>query len=750
MTNATTNKAFMGGNGKRREPIVVDPALAEALFAEYAEGVKNGKGNSAIIAKILDPKASPEDKLQVASLLRMMAIESNSRKDPPEKTRKDIGTFLARVSQTSAAHKAAQEALANAEELKSSALLAELKPGLATKDSLPQMARQQASIVGIGGNSQATNSDTPFLGGSPFAIDRNVALEIARLAEANKGHVFTTPLGQLDRNALMDSILFLERESRLAEAEYREALFGRELSAVQRKAIEKASPTNGGGLQNFGQWLAFNSFGVVKGLMPGVFGIDHEKDKRYQEGYLGLRNELISSHRAYLGSEGLRRYLAGLKNQRNEFAKSATSAFDIAELDKLIAATEEKVVAANKADMEKFAETLNKLNDGTLANIKGLTDDEAAMWKFRMLQMVLMASPFGLLNIVGPFAEILAPMLDGSLEFGEGLAQAIENIPFFGDIASAFRLTDFFELFFDQAPIISDVTGLMNEITDCTAAQELGGAAGPGMLGSPLPILGVAAVFSIFRGANELEHMQKSHRVEKDAKKGLTDSFRQLRKGLSAASAETTMKDFHTKQLDIILKSFPKTELVKFIAQAYQEGGEALEIFDKLKIKYKDPTSGVEEDLTFNELKARGVNFGHAGKVTNLLVKGADEEKVGKFLNTFFAYRGVEGDNTADKLKEFKILDEKEIETQGKASREVFEKEKSIAYMESKLGFGFSGSSLDEKVADGKKQMIGHEMTKWNRTKDIVPPHPSPSDPIGHNVRDLIGRFGGKGIAAAA
>lgn len=719
------------------------------LYDQYIADAKAQKVGEGIITEILGADADLKDKMAVASHLRGMAQKANAEGHPAAQSRQEIGAYLARVNQANKAKKYYQEALKDVENFKSTILRAELEPGHLTSlesgkvssGALKQMARQQVAMVGIGDGGQAvTGVEGPFHRDFGFNIGLAEANEIAAIAKANKAYEFTTPPKPKNRNAVMDSVAVLRREARLADAEFSRVLSGKELSTAEREAIKKASPVNSSGVQNFLEWSGHNLFKATTKLLPGVFGKDAAEDSRYRE-YLELRDKMISNHRGYLSSEELRRYLTGLKNKRNEFATAGpASNFDLTDLDSLIAKTEEKVVAANEEDAKKFAETLEKLNTSAIDNIQDLDDKEVAMAKFRMLQIALMASPFGFVNLLGPAFEILGPIFDGNLSFGEGLAQGISNIPFFGDIADALKLTDLFQLFFDEAPLVSDAAGVIKEVINSDIAQELGGAAGPGLSGSPLLILGIAGIFSIFRFDSEVAHAQESHKVEKDSKKALNDAFAAFRKGLSVDKVEGVMKDFMAKQLDIILKSFSKAEMVDFIAKAFEGGGEELKIFDKLKIKYKDPTSGAEGEFTLGELKVRTpkVDLDSPEKVAKLLFAGADAAKVNKFVDAVFAYRGVQRDNdVVDKLAAFAAIPDDEMAAKAKDFRDQFEKEKAVDYLQEKLGFKAQGDNLDEQLNYCKKQAIDHEMMKWKRNKHLVVPTTSPEEPEGVKVGDV-------------
>ena len=471
----------------KRANIIVDQDLAKSLSGKYFDAILRGDGNGQVIDEVLGKDADPkEDKLPVAKHLRdmaIMAIKAINAGVDPEKSRQEIGAYLARLKQASDAKKYFKEALEDVENFKSAILKSELNPGKVTADSLRQVARQSIDSIeiddGLDKLRVPTGRVTPFPGEFGFKVDLEVAQEVAEIAKGKgKDFVFTRPPSQGNRNAVMDSVPILKREARLSEAEFRKALLGEELSETQIKAIKKASPVNSGKTRNSLEWAGYNAYKILsKNLAPGIFKSHASEGPLYNK-YLELRDEMISKNRGYLSSEELRRYLTGLRNQRNEFATHGNvSQTDLRALDALIAETEVAVVKANTDDMNKFVETLNKINDSALSGMQGLLDEEAAMWKFRMLQLALVASPFGLMNLMGPVAGILEPIFSGNLQFGEGLAQGISNIPFFGDIADALKLTDFIELLFDKTPLLSDVTGLINQVTDCASAQELLGAA---------------------------------------------------------------------------------------------------------------------------------------------------------------------------------------------------------------------------------------------------------------------------------
>jgi hypothetical protein len=713
----------------------------EEAGQSYVDYKRDPKEINPLAAELIGPKASAEEKFAVAQ--RLIALRDN---------KEAFTEYVLRLKLAREYSRQVQEDMEAVEDLKSRVLLAELKPGQVTPESLSQMANQQLRAVGIG------DRDTISLGANSKAqvpwnkkyglkVDDAVAFDVAETAKRDPNFHFVTSPSAKDRNAVVDSLNRLKEHDRVADAAFNSAIHGKALSPLAKSQIEKAS-ANTGFWRNAAEYTGHGLLKTSKTMLPGIFGKDHEKDSRYQS-YLKLRGDFISSYASLLNGENMRRYLTTLKAQQQQLIDSGgVSPLELQDLQSLISATEKQVEELNKKDHEQLAKALNGLNDEALSSTKKLTDEEESMWKFRVLQVFLMTTPFGLVNILGPAFDILAPILDGQLQFGEGLAQAINNIPFFGDIFNFLELDKVVEFTFDEVPLIGDITGAINSVTDSVMVQEFLGAAAPMAGGSPLVPLAVAGLFSFMRFDAEITHAGKSSDIQAENRKKLSALFEKFGKGFSKAKVQEAVRGYIEKQAEIVNESFAKRHLVEFIANAARENDGSLAIFDKIKIKFKASEADPEKQLSLRELMDEGYDLKNTQNVFAALSSGADKKQLDKMVNHVFAFEALEGD-VVKKNVGFAALDDAKIEANAKKPREEYCQEKSLEYVKEKMGIEGSGKDLAEKYKSAKEQMVNLQMRQWQEFNHVLPTPPGNSveEPHGTNMADL---FKGMGAAAPA
>ncbi len=715
----------------------------EAVLS-YGKYKKDAKEVNSLAGDLAGPKASAEEKFVVAQ--KLIALRDN---------KEAFTEYVLRLKLAREYSKQVHEDMEAVEDLKSRVLLAELKPGQVTPESLSQMANQQLRAVGIGDQLRTislgdnSRAQVPWNKKYGLKVDDEVAFDVAETAKRDPDFHFVISPSAKDRNAVVDSLNRLKEHDRIADAAFHSAMQGKVLSPLAKSQIEKAS-ANTGFWRNAAEYAGYGLLQTSKKMLPGIFGKDHEKDSRYQE-YLKLRGDFISSYAHLLNGENMRRYLATLKAQQQQLiASGEVSALELQDLQSLISATEKQVEELNKKDHEQLAKALNGLNDEALSSTKKLTDEEEEMWKFRVLQVVLMTTPFGFINILGPAFDILAPILDGQLQFGEGLAQAINNIPFFGDIFNFLELDKVVEFVFDDVPVVGDITGAINEITDSGIVQELLGVASPMAGGSPLVPLAIAGLFCFMRFDTEVAHAGKSSETQEANRKKMSELFRKFGKGFSKDKIQEVVKGHIEKQAEIINESFAKRHLVEFIANAAKENDGSLAIFDGIKIKFKASEDAPEEQLSLRELIDKGYDLKNTQNVFAALSSGANKEQLNKMVNHVFAFEALEGD-AVKKAADFAALDDAKIQANAKKPREEYCQERSLEYIKEKMGIEGKGANLAEKYKSAKEQAVNLQMHQWQEFNHILPTPPgnSPEEPQGTNMADLLRGMAPAGVVRA-
>lgn len=706
----------------------------EEVYQQYKRNLDSGQSNNEIIEQILPKKSSStEDRALVAAKLLKLKDDQKAFEKYYERllrARLYLGSISANLEAIS--------------DLKSRILSSELQPGKVTPESLSQEAKQQLRAFGyvdeehgIHDGYNINRANSPFSIEFGLGVNENVAFEIAENAKNDPNFHFVKSPRSQDRNAVMDSVSIVKAEAMVAQAAYEAALRGEDLSEFKKRQILNAHRKSTGFWRNAAEYAGYSLFKAVKKVTPGIFGKDHEEDSRYKK-YLELRSSFIASHAHFLNSENMRRYLSALRAQKQELINSGIiTPFDTREIDELIADAEKKVEEINKEDHKKLAETLDGLNNESLKSVKDLSDEEVAMWKFRILQIILTASPFGFLNIIGPVADILGPTLSGNLQFGEGLAQGMKNIPFFGKIIDFLEIDKVAEFVFDDIPLIGDVTGALNTITDSDFAQEIFGATSPMVQGSPFVLLAVAGVFNIYRVEAEISHKGKSDDAERSHEKKLEDVFKKFRQGFSKDKVEEAIKGTIEKQFIVAEKAFEKKYLLEFIAKAAAENQEHLEIFEGFKIKFKESEDAPEEKVTLKELLQRNYNLSDLQNVFFAL-RECDASEVDKMIDAIFAFESVDKN-----LPHFAKLTDEEKKNKAASPRKELTQKELVRYVEEKFSLKVIGQSLEEKRKNALNTLVSNEMSRWRSASTVSPsPGNSPEPENANSLADIMRGFG--------
>lgn len=169
----------------------------------------------------------------------------------------------------------------------------------------------------------------------------------------------------------------------------------------------------------------------------------------------------------------------------------------------------------NKDDAKKYeaaaSETIGKVFSGIEKNEIAADD----MWKWQVLGVLAIASPFGFLNGVQIAMNIFGPML-GSGGIAAGTAQVSTWGPT-GFIVEALRVDDGIKLVLEKTPILSDILEVLSAVTTNESVQTLGGdLAGP--LAGPVVLLGIPIILATSKAPKVLED-KKSRETSDDNQK---------------------------------------------------------------------------------------------------------------------------------------------------------------------------------------------------------------------------------------
>lgn len=304
--------------------------------------------------------------------------------------------------------------------------------------------------------------------------------------------------------------------------------------------------------------------------------------------------------------------------------------------------------AANKEAAEKIMQEIKTMNEEMFKGTKEIVNDEDNMRKYRLLQVLLLCSPFSAaLAFMNPLSTLLGPMFDASLSFGQGVGSILTSPVWgpLGDFMEVIHADEALSYLADNLPIVSDVGEVFDYITDSEIMQNLGGAVLPGVIGSPITYGLIAGLFSLKRFDTEAKHHTKSETLMKkymgtqslfpflESQPGeMRKKFQALQEQLAGQPVQKAIEGYVKREMAGLAIAKQHTALSEFLAHATPE---ELRIFDGLKF----PTAG--RTTTFSEM------LREEGQITPssaFELLRSNEKMRAAATNIFMAYRSADFD----------------------------------------------------------------------------------------------------------
>ena len=149
------------------------------------------------------------------------------------------------------------------------------------------------------------------------------------------------------------------------------------------------------------------------------------------------------------------------------------------------------------------------------------------MLKKRILYLALMISPFLSIPVLDMIANNLSGLFDPNATIGESVSQSViglKRLGFFGDFLDMIEFDKFLKYLFDDAPLISNIFGLVEDVGE----TQLGGALGliiKSVVASPLPYVGAAITGAAKFTEGEMEFYDKKSSAYKSAKSSIESVY---------------------------------------------------------------------------------------------------------------------------------------------------------------------------------------------------------------------------------
>lgn len=259
-----------------------------------------------------------------------------------------------------------------------------------------------------------------------------------------------------------------------------------------------------------------------------------QSDSQYQE-YIKARAKIAESvsYRMSCGEVNSKTLLQDLKAHAQ---KSLASSLDsnqqkiyqdyIKFLDQKIESVEQDEIKK----LKKFNEQISKEHQEIAEKTTEFCQKGDKNNKFFLMSIVMALTAIGVIDFFDYLdfsTDILSPMLDEKLSFGQGLGDVIthDNLGAIGDFSDAIELDKVAESL-SEIPIIGDINELLNTITDTEIFQ---GFLPPldSLLHSPLAYMGIASIYLLYRAGNvQFPQMEEEKKFFSDKNKKLEELHR--------------------------------------------------------------------------------------------------------------------------------------------------------------------------------------------------------------------------------
>lgn len=550
------------------------------------------------------------------------------------------------------------------------------------------------------------------------------------------------------RNLVVDEQSACQDDLRISYAKFDAFLKGREFSDKDAQNLTKWS-TKHRALSNLAEGAAFAGFKATSWLGRGV--ISHSKAAEDKD-FIKFQNEIdawLARDRFISGAKSGRgtAYLFALKEMYKKLANTegVLNPAEFSAMQTLISEAIKAEEKVNEDELKKFNEEVGKQNKAMLDAMKGVVKKDDDLWKYKVAQVFLILSPLGFFNYMVPVANLLGPLFASGMSFGEGLG-AIATSPVlgpFGDIAAAIKLDVAIAAVFDNVPVVSDIGGVFNSVTDSDVAQNLFGVVSPSVTGSPLLPIAIAVVFSLNNQVKYNDQSDKRSQVVKDADKKLRALFEDFEKVAKNDKRKERIMEFANKELEANMNIQFFRDLVNFICKAEPE---ELVIFDKVKIGGK----------AVRELLVTPTGPATPSQMMDILLKQADPAARKSLLDNFFVYRSISEEKNNDKdqaLTQFKTIQASADQMKAMADKETVKNKQEyiIDLAENELGLSSiydAGAKEDpeyrksdeyrkDKATDYIGQIVQARLKARLGMSDIVraekEPQPKPKQPLHAN-----------------
>ncbi len=536
----------------------------------------------------------------------------------------------------------------------------ELKPGQVELDNLMTQMADNMPFVNEGGAKTDGSGGVPehgydygeaAVGNNAYSFIGGIQDEIDRVKYRDYPLVHTSMPPKSYRNIVFDTRISVLDDIKINDNRLKVFLEeGRKDLTPQERADIKTRSEIWHRASNLAESLGDSVHKLTEWAGRGVLSSSKASDSKIYKDFLTRRNELISSMlwKAGPNAQDGSFYLKVLNKVNSALAES-DDIMDQATFQKMQKLITDEIKVEDtvvKAELDAFNKKLNDMNDSMLNGLQKHVDEDDRLWKYRCLQLFLLLTPLGAFSIAGqvfsyidPLMELIGPLFDAGKTLGEGLGDMASSdvLGPLGKIAQAFRIDDGIELFFEKAPIVSDLCEIFDFATDNDLVQNALGAASP-LQFSPIALLAPAGLYSFFRADAEITQYKKVLAYQESQQKVLEEIFKDFENG-SHAELEKRVKKFSNKRMATLKEANLDAKLVSFVSDP-ANADKLNELFDELKFNIKDD-SGNTVECSMLEI--------HNKKKFFEILDDVNSDAKTEALNRFLLFSAIQDSNKSDK-----------------------------------------------------------------------------------------------------
>ncbi len=212
------------------------------------------------------------------------------------------------------------------------------------------------------------------------------------------------------------------------------------------------------------------------------------------------------------------------------------------EMQALLTKWREGLNEADKKRLEQFdkdCEAWEKdMEKGNAANV----DAADIMFKWRMLSLLLLVTPFAPLSLIGPIAGFLGPIV-GSGGITQGILTVMGQFGPFSDLMHLMKMDVAVQAILNHTPILSDLIQVTDAVVGSAPIQQGFGMVAGAVIDSPLTGVALGAGVFAARLPTEMDHREKVTKLRTESAKKFDDIVSKFEKDRNAGMMEAKTAD---------------------------------------------------------------------------------------------------------------------------------------------------------------------------------------------------------------